>query len=293
MATEHPVLAHFTTQYHHGPYPAISPSLPGLSTAGKAVVVTGAAGGIGSAMCRAFVEAGTKHLVMIDLNQTGLLTLKAELEDLSLGRTRIHPLVVDITSPKAVRDAFTTIEAVVGGKLDVLVNNAGYQNVGRPVLDIDMDEWFRCFEINVKGSFLVAVEFLRHGKSDAIIINLSSILAHYGVRAGHCRGHSGYCASKIAITKAMDVIQEEMPLVRIVNLHPGLIATAMSAKIGNTALSVDSVNLPAHFAIWLASPEAEFLKGRLVWANWDVDEMKSRKDEIIEKDLLRIELTGI
>ncbi|OQV07501.1 hypothetical protein CLAIMM_11926 [Cladophialophora immunda] len=288
---DQPALAKFTAQHHHAPYAAISPSRPELSTAGKVVVITGAAGGIGSAMCRAFVEAGTKDLVLIDLNQTGLLKLKAELED--LGKSKIHPLVLDITNALAVREAFNTVEAVVG-KIDVLVNNAGYQNVNKPVLDIDIDEWFRCFEINVKGSFLVALEFLRHCKErDAVLINLSSILAHYGVRQGHCTGHSGYCASKIAITKAMDIVQEELPTVRIVNLHPGLIATAMSAKIGNTAVSVDSVNLPAHFCVWLASPEAEFLKSRLVWANWDVEEMVSRKDEILEKDLLRLELTGI
>ncbi|OAL38564.1 hypothetical protein AYO20_02214 [Fonsecaea nubica] len=290
MSADQPVLAEFTAQFHHAPYPAISPSRPELSTTGKVVVVTGAAGGIGSAMCRAFVEAGTKDLVLIDLNQTGLLKLKAELED--QGKSRIYPLVLDITKTMAVREAFNTVEAVAG-KIDVLVNNAGYQNLNKPLLDIDIDEWFKCFDINVKGSFLVALEFLRHCKPDAVLINISSVLAHYGVRRGYCTGHSGYSASKIAITKAMDIIQEELPTVRIVNMHPGLVATAMSAKIGNTAFSVDSVNLPAHFAVWLASPEAEFLRGRLAWANWDVEEMKSRKDEIVEKDLLRLELTGI
>ena len=40
------------------------------------------------------------------------------------------------------------------------------------------------------------------------------------------------------------------------------------------------VQLPAHFMLWLSSPEAAFLKGRLVWANWDVDELKSQVKEI-------------
>lgn len=53
------------------------------------------------------------------------------------------------------------------------------------------------------------------------------------------------------------------------------------------------VELPAHFAVWLTSPEADFLKGRLVWSNWDVEEMMARKDEILQNDLLRLELTGI
>ncbi|OAL24594.1 hypothetical protein AYO22_05383 [Fonsecaea multimorphosa] len=240
-ATEQPLLPQFTAQHHHEPYAAISPSRPELSTAGKVVVITGAAGGIGSAMSRAFVEAGAKDVVLLDLNQTGLLKLKAELEDLG-SKSKIHPMVLDITNPLAVRDAFNTIEAVVGRKIDVLVNNAGYQNINKPVLDFDIDEWWKCFEINVKGSFLVAVEFLRHCSPDnnSVLINVSSILAHYGVRQGYCTGHSAYCASKLAITKAMDVLQEELPMVRIVNLHPGLVPTAMSAKIGNTAYSLDS-----------------------------------------------------
>jgi hypothetical protein len=41
-----------------------------------------------------------------------------------------------------------------------------------------------------------------------------------------------------------------------------------------------TVSLPANFAVWLASPEARFLTGKMVWAHWDVDEMKARADEI-------------
>ncbi len=44
--------------------------------------------------------------------------------------------------------------------------------------------------------------------------------------------------------------------------------------------------------VWASSPEAEFLKGRLVWANWDVDELKARKDEIIKQDKLVLSLAG-
>jgi hypothetical protein len=38
----------------------------------------------------------------------------------------------------------------------------------------------------------------------------------------------------------------------------------------------DSVELPANFIVWLASPEAAFLKGRFVWSNWDVKELKEK-----------------
>lgn len=50
--------------------------------------------------------------------------------------------------------------------------------------------------------------------------------------------------------------------------------------------------MAANFTVWLASHEADFLKGRLIWANWDVTELHAKKDEILQQDLLRIELLG-
>jgi hypothetical protein len=44
--------------------------------------------------------------------------------------------------------------------------------------------------------------------------------------------------------------------------------------------------------VWLASPEAEFLKGRYVWANWDIHELKAKKDIILKENLLVMGLRG-
>lgn len=53
------------------------------------------------------------------------------------------------------------------------------------------------------------------------------------------------------------------------------------------------VALPGCFHVWLASPEAEFLKGRFVWVNWDVDELKAHAKEIEESMLLKVVLNGV
>jgi hypothetical protein len=45
-------------------------------------------------------------------------------------------------------------------------------------------------------------------------------------------------------------------------------------------------------AVFLATPAAQFLSGRLVWANWAMDELVARKEEIVRKDLLKIVLSG-
>jgi hypothetical protein len=52
------------------------------------------------------------------------------------------------------------------------------------------------------------------------------------------------------------------------------------------------VSLPASFNLWLASPEARFLKGKFLWANWDVDELKARAKEIEAGPQLSIGLVG-
>lgn len=53
------------------------------------------------------------------------------------------------------------------------------------------------------------------------------------------------------------------------------------------------MDLPAHFLVWLASEEAEFLKGKFVWANWDAQELLARADEIQSSMLLRVLLKGV
>lgn len=52
------------------------------------------------------------------------------------------------------------------------------------------------------------------------------------------------------------------------------------------------VELAAGTAVYLASPQARFLSGRYMSSNWDVNELEAKKDEIIEKNLLRMDLTG-
>jgi hypothetical protein len=52
------------------------------------------------------------------------------------------------------------------------------------------------------------------------------------------------------------------------------------------------VSLPAAFHVWLTSPEARFLKGKYLWANWDVDELKAKAKEIESGSFLNIGLVG-
>lgn len=53
-----------------------------------------------------------------------------------------------------------------------------------------------------------------------------------------------------------------------------------------------AVQLPAHFTVWLTSPEGSFLNGKSVWANWDVDELKAKKDAIQQSQLYTAGING-
>ena len=54
-----------------------------------------------------------------------------------------------------------------------------------------------------------------------------------------------------------------------------------------------TVELPAHFLVWIASDEAAFLRNKFVWANWDVEELKARAEEIQTSPLLRVSLNSV
>lgn len=57
-------------------------------------------------------------------------------------------------------------------------------------------------------------------------------------------------------------------------------------------LILTEAELPGHFLVWLASPEGQFLKGKFLWVNWDVDELISRKAELIMPEKLVTGLVG-
>jgi NAD(P)-dependent dehydrogenase (short-subunit alcohol dehydrogenase family) len=141
------------------------------------------------------------------------------------------------------------------------------------------------FEVNVKGSLIVTQAFLKYASPNATLINISSGAAHLPYLAGF----SGCAGSKLAFAKIVEYVQCERIGLRLFSLQPGAVETDMATKgevvprhdigafpcLGSAGLSFLIISgLPAAFSVWLASPEADFLKGRFIWANWDVAELK-------------------
>ena len=77
---------------------------------------------------------------------------------------------------------------------------------------------------------------------------------------------------------------------RVFSVHPGLVDTEMSRKHGTThkwAWTYSTPDLVAGTALWLTTARAEFLRGRWISAEWKVDELEAKADEIVKGNLLK------
>ncbi|KXJ85730.1 putative short-chain dehydrogenase [Microdochium bolleyi] len=298
-----------TKLWHMEPYPSISPTRPELSAAGKTVVVTGGATGIGLSITRAFAAAGCTRIAILARREEKLLAAKAQIEKDFPG-VQVLALVTDIASEKQVDASFAKIAEVFNddrsnvngsasgkGKIDVLVANSGFFPTPGNILDsnTDLGDWWQGFQTNVLGLVHISRAFLRHSKPIVVgerggprIINISTAIATIPPLQA---GISSYAGSKSAGAKIFDYIAMENPGLKVFNLHPGIVTTDMAKKSGRDGS--DHVDLPGYFCVWLASPEADFLSGKWQWVNWDIDELKARAKEITSTPLLTTMLDGV
>lgn len=185
----------------------------GLS--GKRVLITGAAGGIGTATAARFVEEGAR-VVALDRDAAGLEQLA--------GRVALDgALQADVTDPGQVARALAEMDALVGG-VDVLINNAGI-SVRHGFLDITPEEWRRVLAVNLEGVFHVAQEAARRmvAAGEGVVVNMGSTNGLMGYPY-----YADYNASKagvIELTRSMAL--ELAPAVRVNAVCPGWILTPM------------------------------------------------------------------
>ncbi|UKZ79193.1 hypothetical protein TrVFT333_006943 [Trichoderma virens FT-333] len=268
-------------------YPAIDPSRPELALVGKIAVITGGGSGIGGAIAQSFAKAGISRPVLIGRRLQVLQDNRAEIAAID-ARTEVLLIQGDIVNADWIQKAFETVKSTFG-EPHILVNNAAYFDGPVSALKDDVDTWYQAFEINVKGSLHVIRSYLSVAATSPRILSVSSGQAH--LNAKFFSGMSAYLSSKMAQLRMIDAIQAERPDVFIMNCHPGRVMSEMSAKIGRTK-GIDTLELSGDFGVWAVSDEAQFLKGGMVWVNWDVDELTAKKDEIVNSDLLTVALGG-
>ena len=286
----------FTKTIRRTTYPAIDPKRTELSCQGKTVVVAGAGwGGIGSGIALSFAKAGAAKIGLIGRTEK---TLEETRENMKSGNpdVQVYISVADLTKAESVGVSAHWIRVELGA-WDVFVNSAMRTGQIATVAGSDEDDWWQTFEIGVRFYQHFTKHFLPKCRPNATFIGINSRQIHMNAsffpKLGACT------AAHAAAAKLDEYLALEKPGLRVFSLHPGRIDTRLLQAIlkgsqHDKAISdMDDVSLPSDMCVWLASPESDFLKGRLLHSNFDVEELVSRKGEF-EKNptLLTITLSG-
>ncbi|KAL8783549.1 MAG: hypothetical protein Q9213_004539 [Squamulea squamosa] len=295
----------YTKVTHTATYAGITPTQPGLSTVGKVVLITGASGGIGRATALSFAASEPKALILLGRRADALAETASTVRT-SYAELPIQTYETELCDASGVRNAMNKVTAEHGG-IDILVHAAGVLAPVEKLVDADPTTFLNGYKTTVLGTLVTAQSVVLANKDKPVtFINLTTA----GVLFPPFPGMGAYVSSKMAAVKLLEVFAAENPQVRLHNVHPGLLKTAMSSKleekvklpyayddskstpilslvanmstieVTNHATSL-IVSLPADFLVWIASPEAEFLKNKLVFSSWDVEELKDRKKEIL------------
>ncbi|KAK5191079.1 hypothetical protein LTR92_008798 [Exophiala xenobiotica] len=280
----------FVSTIRHDTYSEIDPLKADLS--GKNVLITGASKGIGRATALSFAKAGASGIVL--LARSDLSSLESEILEAAKEANRSAPkvlrLAADTTDRAQVEKAAKEVESSLGS-IDILINNAGYLEENRPLVESDPDEWWYAYEVNVKGVYLVTRSFLPLvlKSKDKTTIVTSSVGA-VTTRAGF----SAYQSTKTTVLRLNDFLMAEFGSQGLLayGIHPGGVMTKLAQNMPKEmhGLLSDKPELAGDSLVWLTKERREWLADRYISVNWDVSELLAKKEEILQKDLLKIRL---
>lgn len=281
---------------HHSQYLDIDPktTLNG-SVSGKTIFLTGASRGIGQATAVAFAQAGAAAIYITARSEKALEETRNKIISAN-PETKCAYMTSDVTDADQVKAAVDDCVARCGG-IDVADANAGY--LGRSwhkIAESDIASWWKTWEVNMKGAYLVArfclpylIESARkHGAKGATgghLILISSVGAQLLMK-----GASDYQTSKHAINRLCEFINTEYrdDGIKCFAVHPGAVSTSLARNMPEElhSMLVDEPELAAGFIVWLCSGKADWASGRYMSSNWDVNELLQMKETIINDDLL-------
>ncbi|KAF2026990.1 NAD(P)-binding protein, partial [Setomelanomma holmii] len=249
---------------------------PELSQAGRTILVTGGAGGIGLATARSFAQAGASRIVIISRRAEKLADAKKELEALNASSIEVVTYSCDIADMVEVQRVWDDLNAE-DISVDVLVLNAAAVCTlpqGLAEDDLVAKVW-STFETNVRSALQMTDIFLKQGSKKGKVRSHLAILNASATHLSPIRTvQLGYAASKTGLGSLMqgfaDALDPEE--CQIINFHPGSVKSeaVMKSKWANAPLAWNTDTLPSDFAVWSSSKEARFLHGRFVWCNWDI-----------------------
>jgi len=238
---------------------------------GRVVIVTGAGSGIGRATALAFAKEGALVVAANRRQEDGESLVK----DVQAAGGLAYFRRTDVTSAADLQDLIDGTASDFG-RIDILFNNAGYQEPRSMITETDKDVYERVFDTNVRSTWLAMKYALRHmtRQSAGVIINCASAS---GVRNPNT-GLSLYSASKAAvISLTKSAALEYGPQIRINAVSPGRVETPMMLASKIADMSAVAAGLPlkrlgrpeevANAVLWLASDKASFVTGHILAAD--------------------------
>ena len=236
---------------------------------GKIAVITGAADGIGHAIGEGMAREGA-HVVISDIDDAKGEAFTAELKGAGLLADYLH---CDVSQEQDIAGLMAhTVK--IGGRIDVLVNNAAVAIGGMPVHEMTDEQWHRLIAINLTSVFLGCKYALPHmiRQKAGSIINMASAQAHIGLDGW--KAYAGAKGAVISMSRQM-AVEYGPQNIRVNSISPGTINTPMNEKVirdlgDHVARAwvkmhpLGRIGLPAEVAeaaIYLASDAAGFTTG--------------------------------
>jgi 3-oxoacyl-[acyl-carrier protein] reductase len=237
----------------------------------KSIIVTGSGGGIGEGIARRLAAEGAQVIVN-DINVA--MGEKVVTAIVKAGGTASF-FAADVTKSDEVK-ALVTAAIERYGKLDVMVNNAGWTHRNQPALDVSEDDFDKCYAINVKSIYLSTIHAVPHFKANGggSFINIASTA---GVRPRP--GLTWYNGSKGAVITTSKSLAAELgpDNIRVNCINPvfnpdtGLSAEFAGGPLDEARKAKFRASIPlgrfstaldvANAALYLASDEADFISG--------------------------------
>ena len=197
-----------------------------FSLQGKFAVVTGASRGLGAEMAKGLAEAGAS-LLLCSRKLEACETVAAGIERLGV---KTYARRCDVTSAAEVEGVVDEAKKV-GGRIDILINNAG-QTWGAKAEDLSLEDWRKVIEVNLTGAFLFAQQvgkaMIRQGGGK--IVNVVSIAGLAGSREIDAISYSASKGGLIALTRDLAVKWAKYRI-NVNAIAPGWFPTKMTSWV--------------------------------------------------------------